>query len=260
MNSSMCLIGLRIDAGGDLLIAANRDEFSDRPTQALHWWKDRDILAGRDLKAGGTWLGITRNGRFAAVTNVRDPSIHASAVPHASRGLIVKHYLESNGSAHDHAIQLLNALTEPSPFNLLLGEIGENHVHCFWLGGRIRELCTLTEGSYVLSNAELDTPWPKTQALKAALLSRDDAQVMRAMESTSMAADQDLPVTGVAFAWEKRLSAALIAGQDYHTRSTTWISVNRGQAQVHEITRNSDASQKSAVRELFVLQSQPRLV
>ncbi len=246
----MCLIGLHLGKGPSLLLAANRDEFADRPTQALHWWGN-GILAGRDLRAHGTWLGITRRGRFAAVTNVRDPAISAAPVPYGSRGQMVHAYLEGNDSPLDFLQQILLKIREPSPYNLIVGQIKNNTVECHWLGGRTREIKLLGQGSHVLSNAELNTPWPKAQRLLKAMETQDPNVITRLMHSLDTAQDAELPNTGVPYHWEKKLSAALITGTDYHTRSSTLMHVLGTQVLAREITWSADATPIQTIEEEF---------
>lgn len=246
----MCLIGIHLGDGPRLLIAANRDEFAARPTAPLHWWQE-GLLAGKDLQAGGTWLGITRGGRFAAVTNVRDPALRAAAVPFGSRGLMVKAFLLSDCTPEAYAEQMLTAVSEASPYNLILGQIHADSIQALWLGGRSRTLAPLEAGSHVLSNAELNTPWPKARRLKAALATEDAAAIDAVMHSQTLAGDDELPATGVSFDWEKRLSAALIAGEDYHTRSSTLIQLDPLKAAVREITWSPAASAVTTLHEHF---------
>lgn len=246
----MCLIGIHLGDGPRLLIAANRDEFAARPTAPLHWWQE-GLLAGKDLQAGGTWLGITRGGRFAAVTNVRDPALRTATVPFGSRGLMVKAFLLSRSDPEAYAEQMLAAVTEASPYNLILGRIHADSIQALWLGGKSRTLMPLNAGSHVLSNAELNTPWPKARRLQAALATQDTAAIDAVMHSQMLADDHELPATGVSFDWEKRLSAALIAGEDYHTRSSTLIQVDPLKAAVREITWSPAASALTTLHEHF---------
>lgn len=251
----MCLIGLKISTKGSLLIAANRDEYADRPTAAMHWWSE-GILAGKDLKAGGTWLGVTKSGRFAAVTNVRDPLIKDNPVPRGSRGLLVKEFLLSQTSPQDFIDRLNQDLALASAFNLIVGTVdvsNSNTVNCWWLGGRTHQSQALTAGSYVLSNAELNTPWPKALRLQEALEGNDRAAILQSLQHRTLANDDQLPRTGVPWDWEKRLSAAMITGEDYHTRSTTLIEAGDAGVTAHEITWYPNGQIHSELRESFSL-------
>ncbi|MBU3725666.1 MAG: NRDE family protein [Burkholderiaceae bacterium] len=248
----MCLIGLHLGKGPSLLIAANRDEFADRPTEPLHWWQE-DILAGRDLRAKGTWLGITRSGRFAAITNVRDPSIGNAAVPYGSRGLMVHAYLSGNHRPLEFLERMLQEVTVASPYNLIVGRITADGIDAHWLGGRTRQIAALDEGPHVLSNAELNTPWPKARRLLSAMKTADTDAITQVMHSPEIAQDAELPNTGVPYAWEKRLSAALISGDDYHTRSSTLIHVEGLKALAREITWSAQAEPIKTVEERFLI-------
>ncbi|HNL92645.1 MAG TPA: NRDE family protein, partial [Pseudomonadales bacterium] len=145
-----------------LVVAANRDEFYARPSAPVHFWQDTpQILAGRDLEQGGTWLGVTRNKRFAAITNVRDPTAKQGAL---SRGYLVRDFLTSEQSPANFIAQLQSHLADYSPFNLLLSDSNTLH-YCNSSG----EMLPLQPGVYGLSNAALDTPWPKVESCKQAL-------------------------------------------------------------------------------------------
>lgn len=139
---------------------------------------------------------------------------------------MVKTFLLSDSDPQDYAQQMLAAVSEASPYNLILGRIQMNSIQTLWLGGRSRALMPLQAGSHVLSNAELNTPWPKARRLKAALATEDEEAIDAVMHSQTLASDDELPATGVSFGWEKRLSAALISGEDYHTRSSTLIRLD----------------------------------
>ncbi len=213
----MCLIVLawRARAGLPLVVAANRDEWRDRPAEPAHWWRDQDpeILAGRDLKAGGTWMGITRGGRFAAVTNFRDPADKRSTA--LSRGGLVSGYLRARKTPHEFTRELAPHVAEYNGFNLILGD-GQSLV---FFGSREGTARDITPGVHGLSNHLLDEPWPKVargrEAMQAALGDDDPAPALFAMLSDPQGApDGHLPDTGVGLAWERRLAAPLITGED----------------------------------------------
>lgn len=254
----MCLIGIRIDDDGGLGIAANRDEFADRPTQPMHWWP-QGILAGRDLRAGGTWFGLTRNGRFAAVTNVRDPALSDRSSPQESRGLLVTRYLLSETDPESYVQDCLKSLSTAAPFNLILGQLRNTRTECWWLGGRVRRAEPLSAGVHVLSNAELNTPWPKAVRLATALRSTDLKEAEHVLLSREHAHDHELPATGVSYEWEKRLSAALITGDSYHTRSTTLLYAKNGRAQVREMSWSPHGDPLGEYAEEFALVSPSRV-
>jgi uncharacterized protein with NRDE domain len=210
------------------LIAANRDEFHSRAAEPAQWWHDRpQILAGRDLVAGGTWLGITRTGRFAALTNYRSPQDRRTDVP--SRGNLVTDALESQGTALDDLGGLQRVGPGYNGFNLIFSDGQRLAVHeSVPRAGRV-----LAPGIYGLSNHVLDTPWPKVERAKArlqALLDRtiDPFSVLELLRDDRPARDEDLPGTGMSLEWERLLSSAFIRGSDYGTRCSTVIRIDQG--------------------------------
>jgi uncharacterized protein with NRDE domain len=210
------------------LIAANRDEFHSRAAEPAHWWHDRpQILAGRDLVAGGTWLGITRTGRFAALTNYRSPQHRRTDVP--SRGSLVTDALESQGTALDDLGGLQRAGPGYNGFNLIFSDGQSLAVHeSVPQVGRV-----LAPGIYGLSNHVLDTPWPKVERAKARLhvlldQNIDPSSVLELLRDDRPARDEDLPGTGISLEWERLLSSAFIRGSDYGTRCSTIIRIDQG--------------------------------
>lgn len=221
----MCLILLawQIHPNFPLVVAANRDEFYLRRTASADFWPEHpQVLAGRDLEAGGTWLGLTRQGRFAALTNYRDPSRYRSDAP--SRGRLVADFL----CGHDAIDAYLDSL-QPSDyngFNLLLGDTQQLVV----FNNITQERHTLAPGIYGLSNATLDTPWPKVGAGKTALEKAletlpDETSLWHLLHDDQIHPDNALPATGVSLVWERLLSAAFIRSPDYGTRCSTLIKV-----------------------------------
>lgn len=226
----MCLIVFDWRPGSaiPLRLAANRDEFHDRPSAALAVWDDAPgIIGGRDLRAGGTWLAAHERGRLAAVTNVRDPEFKAP-VDGPSRGALVRDALECESLP-----EWLNALAEGGAeryagFNLLVG-----NGHKLWHLHHGRDATRLQEvsaGLHGLSNASLDTPWPKLERSRARLGEAiDGAEASFADAAWALLADEHrpddaaLPDTGVELALERLLSAPFIAGDDYGTRASTWV-------------------------------------
>lgn len=221
----MCLILLAWQAHSryPLVVAANRDEFYSRPAQPAHFWEDQPaVLAGRDLVAGGTWLGITRHGRFAALTNFRDPAAHRRDAP--SRGRLVADFLREEKDIDDYLAGI--APQRYNGFNLLLGD-GRRLVAFSNVTNERREL---PAGVHGLSNAVLDTPWPKVGAAKAAMqaaLARlpDESLFWAFLCDRRTYPDHLLPATGVPLAWERLLSAAFIVSETYGTRASTVITV-----------------------------------
>jgi len=215
-----------------LRLIGNRDEFHDRPTQALHCWKDAPVIGGRDLQAGGSWLAVNRYiGRVATLTNVRDP--YLVTPPGApSRGELVRQALTCP-NLEDWLEQLRYSAQRYAGFNLLVAT-----PDTLWHMHRGREKITLgrvSKGIHVLSNADLDTPWPKALDLQKAV--RADRQVpsthwpklaLKAIQNSEEAPSAAVPDTGIEPALEKKLSAAFIVGEGYGTRATTWLTCHRG--------------------------------
>lgn len=208
------------------MVAANRDEFYPRRTAGADFWTDQPhVLAGRDLEAGGTWMGITRNGRFAALTNFRDPVRHQPDAP--SRGHLVSDFLTG-----DICIDAYLDNLEPARyngFNLLLGD-GERLLA---FSNVSLERHELAPGIYGLSNHQIDTPWPKVSAGKTALQSAldalpDEAPFFHMLRDDRIHPDDALPATGVPLEWERLLSAAFIRSSDYGTRSSTVLMQTAG--------------------------------
>jgi uncharacterized protein with NRDE domain len=233
----MCLVLLvwRVHPLYPCLIAANRDEFHARPAAPAEWWPDHpQILAGRDLKAGGTWLGVTRTGRFAALTNYRDPEQRRADAP--SRGGLVTSLLESGASVAEGLTYLRSVGAAYNGFNLIFSD-GERLGIYESVPGSAREL---EPGIYGLSNHLLDTPWPKVQnaksRLKAALSDpTDTASLLALLRDDRPASDAQLPRTGVRLEWERLLSSAFVRAPDYGTRCSTIIRIDaRGRAYFDE--------------------------
>lgn len=220
----MCLILFASDAHPRyrLVLAANRDEFYERPTAAAHWWEDApDLLAGRDRRGGGSWMGVTREGRWAAVTNYRDLSSVRADAP--SRGALVSDYLRGDLPPERYLQTLERRAGDYNGFNLLVGDASG----VWWLSNHTPGPVRVEPGVHGLSNHLLDTPWPKvergTRQLRAALAQPDpdtDAFLTLLLDRT-LAADQELPDTGVGRELERALSAAFILTPDYGTRSST---------------------------------------
>ncbi len=223
----MCLILLawRAHPNYPLVAAANRDEFFARPTARAAFWPEAPgVLAGRDLQAGGTWLGIGPRGRFAALTNYRDPA--AQRPDAASRGALVAGFLTGDEDAATYTARVAAEAGAYNGFNLLCGD----GARLFWysnVGGPPRELAP---GVYGLCNHLLDTPWPKVQAAKSALREGldalpDDRRLFDLLRDDGIHPDADLPRTGVSLDWERLLSAAFVRAPGYGTRSSTVVTV-----------------------------------
>jgi uncharacterized protein with NRDE domain len=225
----MCLIvvGCALRADYPLIVAANRDEFFARPTEAAHFWPDApEVLAGRDREAGGTWLGLTRSGRFAALTNFRDGTRRGAGK--RSRGWLVRDYLASAVSAEAFLEGVHARRDEYDGFNLLLGGAAGLYHYSNRGGGITR----LAPGVHGLSNHLLNTPWPKVERAKAHLAQLADAapailnqRLFDLLADDRQAADETLPETGVSLEWERLLSSAFIRAPGYGTRSSTTVLV-----------------------------------
>ncbi len=235
----MCLIAIAWKAHPEfpLVVAANRDEWRDRPALPAHWWGDHpDLLAGRDLQAGGTWMGVTRRGRFAAVTNFRDPSERRTTA--LSRGTLVAEFLLGVGSPEDYLRDLAGRAPAYNGFNLLLSD----RRSLLYFGSREGEVRAVEPGVHALSNHLLDEPWPKVQRARAALaasLADGDEPLFAMLSDATPAPDEQLPDTGVGLERERWLSPILIAGPDYGTRASTVLRVRGDRARLEERTRDA---------------------
>lgn len=230
----MCLLAFdwRPGTPTPLRLIGNRDEFYARPTQPLHRWPDAPLLGGRDEQAGGSWLAANTRGVVATLTNVRDPHLETLADA-PSRGELVCQALTCFDLPR-WLDSLVDKADRYAGFNLLVATPDRMwHLH------RGRERTTLTEvapGVHGLSNADLDTPWPKVEALSHALRQRREAgeqtsgdfpgQALAVIQDDRQARQQALPNTGVSLALERSLSAAFIRGEQYGTRATTWLELD----------------------------------
>lgn len=218
----MCLVvfAWRPESQQPLLLLANRDEVHARPSAALAQWADQpSIYAGRDLEAGGTWLGIAAHGRFATLTNVRDMSL---PLGEQSRGALVSDYLAGQQSPQEYLHSIAAELEQYSGFNLLLGDAQS----MWFVSSTEPRQKRLSPGIYGLCNASLDTPWPKLVRLRtmfSAHLEATDEALFTLMHDEQRAADDQLPDTGVGLAMERMLSSIFIRGEVYGTRATSLL-------------------------------------
>jgi len=243
----MCLIVIAWQQHSEypLIVAANRDEYYDRPTELAHVWQQppglltTKILAGKDLSAGGTWLGINDKGKFAAVTNYREGIPETQ--PH-SRGELTTDYLNSSMPPEQYAQKCLNSGNQYNGYNLILNE-GDRLFYC---SNRYPDIKELPPGIYTLSNHLLNSPWPKSIHVKdelIALLSSGSVSpsiptnpqpiniddIISCLHRREPFADEYLPDTGVGLEIERMLSPPFILSPDYGTRSTTVVlRDNRG--------------------------------
>lgn len=226
----MCLIlfAYNVHPSYRLILAANRDEFYDRPSAAADFWKTHpQVLAGLDLKEKGTWLGVTREGKFAAITNYRDPASWMAEAP--SRGKLVSRYLTGSSRAEKYVRRISGGTRCYNGFNLLLGDTEE-----LWVYSNRGEAKKLSRGIFGLSNHLLDTPWPKVRRgkkmLKAALDLKGEAleeALFSMLQDRHFPPDGRLPDTGVNLEWERILSPMFITSPVYGTRSSTLLLMGK---------------------------------
>ena len=227
-----------------LLLAANRDEHFDRPTEAMHWWPQKNVLAGRDLKANGAWLGVTRHGGFALVTNIRNLALRRTGAP--SRGDIVRQYLEEAPSASEFVATLATKANQYEGFNFLCGSISKSTRELWFLNSSEPTARLLDSGLYALSNATLDTPWPKITRIKAGFrhalaehdLTAQNDRLFRLLGNTTQVPDRDLPHTGISLDWERNLSSISVRREGYGTRASTVLRIGNGRASVTELNHS----------------------
>jgi len=227
----MCLIvfAWQLVPGAPLIAAANRDEFYDRPAAAAGAWPENPkIFAGRDLKGGGSWMGITQEGKFAALTNIRGPQERRTDAP--SRGALVADFLAGDMGPEEYIAAIAAGASDYNGFNLVIGD----RERLYWYSNRgaddARNGKQLEPGIYGISNSLLDAPWPKvvrTKAQFASLLCRgapEDA-FFEMLADTTRAPDLRLPDTGIALDLERVLSAVCIETPGYGTRTSTVVKL-----------------------------------
>lgn len=226
----MCLILFAKDVHPDypFVFAGNRDEFYDRPTAPADFWDESPhVLAGQDLKAGGTWVGVTRRGHWAAVTNVRDQRPDREEAP--SRGRLVATYLKEEPTPETYMQHLEGRADQFNGFNLLAGTPQDT----FYLSNRNGSPRSVQSGIHGMSNAQINDPWPKvergTTRLSEVLDHKEvrPEQLLAILDDRAPAPDEDLPDTGVGLETERMLSPPFIEGESYGTRSSTVILMHR---------------------------------
>lgn len=242
----MCLIAFswRADPRYRLVVVANRDEYFRRAAAPAAFWADYPhVLAGRDLEAGGTWLGITRDGRFAALTNYRDPAEKKNGAP--SRGALVSGYLAGRAAPGEYLRAVESRAAEYSGFSLLVGDAGS----MFFFSNRGGGAVPVSPGLHALSNHLLDTPWPKIERARTRLARQleepfDAEAAFRLLDDTERAPSGKLPSTGISLEWEERLSAIrILASGGYGTRCSTVLCLDEnGEMEFHERSYGEDGS------------------
>jgi len=252
----MCLILLAVAASDEypLIIAANRDEFFERPTQSADFWPGTGLLAGKDLRQGGSWFGVSRQGRLAMVTNVRTPAVETSSL---SRGHLVRDFLLSGTSAASFIAGVVEPPERYPGFNLILGSL-----ESLYFASNRSTGCggVIPSGIHGLSNASLDTPWPKVERGRTELKKLLDSGrqdviggLFALLQDRTLASDAELPETGVSLEWERVLSARFIHSRDYGTRASTLLLVDR-QRQARFIEQSYTADGSCGDERRFTLQ------
>lgn len=228
----MCLIvfAYKVHKKYRLILSANRDEFFARPTEPLQVWEDNpQIIGGRDLQQGGTWMAFSKNGRFAALTNVRNP---ASMKQNArSRGDLIPSFLLSEADPSSYLETVKDRVGDYNGFNLLAGDLKE----LFFLSSTDQKIIKVQPGIHAVSNRTLNTPWVKCEVVKKGLKSEVDTlpdepcfsdieqNLCRMMHNSIIASDELLPDTGVGIDLERKLSSVFVSMAGYGTRSTSVV-------------------------------------
>jgi uncharacterized protein with NRDE domain len=237
-----------------LVVAANRDEYFERPSSAAAFWDDApEVLAGRDLTAQGTWLGVTRAGRFASITNYRNPAERMATAP--SRGRLVTDFLTQGDRPSAYFAGVAPRAQEYNGFSMLAAD-GRSLAFFSNKEGVVRGV---QSGVHGLSNHLLDTPWPKVESGKerlGALLDGpfDPEAYLQLLGDTEPAHDPHLPDTGVGIEWERRLSSIRIAGGHYGTRCSTLVRIGTdGKAEFWERSYDREGGVNGTVRYNFTV-------
>lgn len=224
----MCILftAYRTHPDYPLIVAANRDEMYARPTKEAHFWEDEpNILAGRDLEQLGTWLGITKTGRFAALTNYRNPNEKREGKQ--SRGHIVRNFLTSDKAPFDFLNDLQQEREQYPGFNVLVAD----QTSLYYYSNVENKIKKVENGVHGLSNHLLNTPWPKVEKGKKRLQALVDKNDINKEQLFQLLADKDyaetdqLPSTGVPLEIEKQLSSIFIDMEQYGTRCSTVLLI-----------------------------------
>ncbi|MFQ3250657.1 MAG: hypothetical protein ACI9O6_002496 [Glaciecola sp.] len=245
----MCILFIAVNQHPKfpLIIAANRDEFHVRPTtNATFWEHHKEILAGKDNQAGGTWMGIHKDGSVAAITNIRAPGTEVEDA--VTRGeLVINYLLASNKKKKKYPQKLTDSKALYNGYNLLFGSLEQLYVY-----NNFEDTCIpLEDGVYGLSNASLNSPWPKISTGRDALAKYcqhadvlDTEHLFELLKNNKPAADDALPKTGVPIEIERQLSSIFIKSPDYGTRSSTVLLVDHHQHVIwEERAFNADGEQ-----------------
>jgi uncharacterized protein with NRDE domain len=223
----MCLMAFAWQLGDHpLTLLGNRDEFHARPTRDADFWINEDLpdlLAGKDLDAGGTWLGVTRGQRFAALTNIRAPGAEAAL---RSRGQLALDYLAGTTTAKDYLEYLTGVAEQYGGFNLLIGDADQ----LWYFNSKDQKAEQIGPGVYGLSNGNQSSDWPKQQRLRDGLAADPDgdpAALLELLADKRIYPDSELPSTGIKLELERLLSAAFIVGEQYGTRASTLLKLTK---------------------------------
>ena len=237
----MCLILLSYEMHPDyrLILAANRDEFYNRPTAPLDYWADHpQVLAGQDLKGKGTWLGVTTTGRIAAITNYRERDAQTQNT--TSRGILIRNFLTEKSTPQRYLEAVSQMRRIYNGFNLIVGDASE----LWYYSNRATRIKQLQPGLYGISNHLIDTAWPKIQRGKDLLQGQlsgrekiDIDKIWKILSDRSQPPDDELPDTGVGLDWERILSPLFIISPDYGTRSSSVVLIDKsGRVTIQERT------------------------
>ncbi len=244
MITVMCLIGIKLlsTPNGEtrLIVAANRDERHDRATAPANWWPEHPgLFAGKDLVAGGTWLGATASGRFAAVTNVRSPSTIGAQASPLSRGDLPLKFLTENPRAKDYCKKIIDQGQNFGGFNFLAWDTQE----LWWCSNQGQPAHQLNPGIYAVSNGALNTPWPKSQAIATTLETvHGEAHLLAALRNVEIPPGQ-LPDTGIGVELERHLAPAFILNNEYGTRCSTVLTLGSEDSQFTEVSYGLDGGE-----------------
>jgi uncharacterized protein with NRDE domain len=251
----MCLIVFALDSHPRyrLVLAANRDEYFSRPTAPAAFWADApQVLAGRDQEAGGTWLGLTGDGRLAALTYFREPVVPVHRLP--SRGKLAADFLAGAMTPEEYLELLRREEGRYGGFNILFGNAGDFNYHTNRGDVSVR----ITAGCHGLSNGLLDTPWPKVAAARERLGCLLQNDILEAEDLFALLADRTpypdplLPDTGIGIERERTLSPIFIAGSDYGTRSTTVVLIDRDN-RITFVERSWDNRQEAVATVSYII-------
>lgn len=249
----MCLITFQWqpDDENRLILSANRDEFLHRPARPLQAWPEADgVYAGKDLSQGGSWLGIHKNGRFAALTNHRDMRSQGPKDP-ISRGKLVLDFLTSNIPALEYLQQLEENSAFYAGYNLL---VADHHQLAYFSNKSTQPARILAAGLYGLSNGLLDTPWPKVESAKKSLSNwlvnpaEDQMSLSRLLSSTDVAHDPSLPDTGIGLDMERVLSSQKIITPNYGTRCSTGLIISKNGIDIEEVSWLENGQEETSQR------------